>query len=315
MSLLVVSGLTVGVRGRPEPLLRDVGFSIEPGQVVGLVGESGSGKSLISLAMMGLLPRGVELRSGRVQVGGSEQLTRVDKSQNDATAMTMIFQNPIGALNPTMRVGAQIARVLRRIGGLSKSSAREESVEMMRRVGISGAEHVARVYPHQLSGGMSQRVMIAMALACRPSILSADEPTTALDVTVQAEIFDLLRELVAETNCGVLFITHDLGVVAELCDRVVVLYGGQVMEVASTIDIYESAQHPYTRFLFESLEGEVDPRIADPGPDHLLTGCRFAHRCPHAWAACSEVPPLVDVAPDGHRSACFLKVGDSVGSA
>ena len=176
---------------------------------------------------------------------------------------------------------------------------------MLSRVGIAGAERVARAYPHQLSGGMCQRVMIAMALACKPRVLIADEPTTALDVTIQAQIFDLILDLVEETGSGVLFITHDLAAVAEMCDEVVVLYGGQVMEQGTTVEILEEPSHPYTRFLLEAIERDVDPRVEERGVNFGLTGCRFAHRCPHAFEACAEFPPLFEVQP-GHSASCFL---------
>ncbi len=295
--------MTVGVAGDPHPLLRDVGFDVEAGEIVGLVGESGSGKTMTSLALMGLLPTGIEFRGGSVCLEGRD-LTDDLSCGRTPREITMIFQHPRGALNPTMRVGKQVARVLRINQGLSAAEAKERSVELLSRVGIPGADRVARAYPHQLSGGMCQRVMIAMALGCRPKVLIADEPTTALDVTIQAQIFDLIRGLVAETSCGVLFITHDLAAVAEMCDRVVVLYGGQVMEQAPTVDLFEDPRHPYTRYLLESVEREVDPRAEEKDVDFGLPGCRFAHRCAEAFDRCVDFPPRVEVG-DGHVSACF----------
>ena len=217
----------------------------------------------------------------------------------------MIFQDPRNALNPTMHIGRQIGRVLQINRGMTRSETRNQAVEMLSRVGIAGAAQVARTYPHQLSGGMCQRVMIAMALACTPQILIADEPTTALDVTIQAQIFDLINDLVQETGCGVLFITHDLGAVAEMSDRVTVLYGGQVMETGSLRDVFTQPKHPYTRFLLDAVEREVDPNVTEKDANFALQGCRFGHRCPQAFAACSEIPPLIEVEP-GHQSACFL---------
>ncbi len=268
-----------------------------------MVGESGSGKTMTSLALMGLLPPGIELRAGSIRLEGRE-LTPDLAEGRTPREVTMIFQHPRGALNPTMRVGRQVARVLRINQGLGASEAKEVAVDLLSRVGIPGAERVARAYPHQLSGGMCQRVMIAMALGCRPKVLIADEPTTALDVTIQAQIFDLIRDLVAETSCGVVFITHDLAAVAEMCDRVVVLYGGQVMEQASTVDLFERPSHPYTRYLLESVEREVDPHIEEKDVDFGLPGCRFAHRCSEVFDRCVEFPPQFDVG-DGHTSACF----------
>lgn len=313
MSLLEVSNLNVGIAGREELLLRDVSLTLDAGEVMGLVGESGSGKTMASLALLGLLPPSVEIRGGTATIEGRTVLDGAGPVRRQPGDLTMVFQNPRGALNPTMRVGRQIRRVLTQVRGMSRGPAESEAVSLLRRVGIPGSERVARAYPHQLSGGMCQRVMIAMALAYRPRVLIADEPTTGLDVTVQAQIFDLLRELVAETGCGVMFITHDLGAVAEMCDRVSVLYGGQVMETASTIQTFEEPQHPYTRFLLESLsDSEGSQTVAgDTGVDFSLPGCRFAHRCPHVFEPCSTFPPLSE-AGEKHLFSCFLGREDDV---
>ena len=306
MSLLEVNDVTVGVEHSPLTILREVGFSVEPGEVVGLVGESGSGKTMASLAIMGLLPVGIELRSGSVRLDGEELVDpETLEVQRTAGLMTMIFQHPRSALNPTMRVGRQIGRVLELNQGMKREEARNEAIEMLNKVGIPGPERVSRAYPHQLSGGMCQRVMIAMALSCKPKVLIADEPTTALDVTIQAQIFDLVNELVAETGTGVLFITHDLGAIAEMCDRVTVLYGGQVMEQGSLRGVFTAPRHPYTKFLFDAVEREVDPRIEEKGVNFALVGCRFGHRCPHVFEACGQFPELITVGEE-HRSACFL---------
>jgi peptide/nickel transport system ATP-binding protein len=255
---------------------------------------------------MGLLPRVIELRGGSVKAGGRDLVDpATGRVERRAQEIAMIFQQPRSALNPTMRVGNQLSRVLVVNQRLGRDEAMEKAIAMLGRVGIAGSHRVARAYPHQLSGGMCQRVMIAMALACRPRVLIADEPTTALDVTVQAQIFDLIRELVAETRCAVVLITHDLAVVAEMCDSVAVLYGGQVMEVGSTVDVLESPTHPYTRFLLDAIEREVDPRVDERGVNFALAGCRFGHRCPHAYPACGTFPPMVEVRP-GHSASCFL---------
>jgi oligopeptide/dipeptide ABC transporter ATP-binding protein len=317
MSLLDVRGLSVGIAGKGE-LLRDVSLSLEEGEVMGIVGESGSGKTMGALALLGLLPPSVEIRGGTATIEGRTVLDsgarRVRRAPGD---MTMVFQNPRGALNPTMRVGQQLRRVLTVVRGKSRSQATEEAVALLRRVGIPGADRVARAYPHQLSGGMCQRVVIAMALAYRPRVLIADEPTTGLDVTVQAQIFELLRELVDETGCGVLFITHDLAAVADMCDRVSVLYGGQLMETAPTIELFEKAKHPYTQFLLESLKPEDQQRGVlsdDAGVNFSLPGCRFAHRCPHAFDQCGTFPPLVET-DDKHLYSCFLGQEENVDTA
>ncbi len=315
MSLLEVSDVTVGVKHNPQTLLREVGFTVEPGEIMGLVGESGSGKTMSSLAIMGLLPVGIEMRGGNVTLEGRDLVKpETGVLSRTASEMTMIFQHPRDALNPTMRVGRQIARVLEINQDLSRAEARSTAVDMLGHVGIPGAARVARAYPHQLSGGMRQRVMIAMALACKPRLLIADEPTTALDVTIQAQIFDLIKDLVAETGCGVLFITHDLGAIAEMCDRVTVMYGGQVMETGTLREVFTNPRHPYTRYLFDSVEREVDPRVVEEDVNFALKGCRFGHRCPHAFEACSEFPPLYDVG-EAHRSSCFLhREEESIGT-
>lgn len=298
--------MTVGVKGSDADLLRDMSFEVGSGEILGLVGESGSGKTVASLAIMGLLPPSIELRSGSVMVDGRELVDPFTKKvDRRAHEITMIFQQPRSALNPTMRVGRQIARVLTLNQGLGRSIVRDQAIEMLSRAGVPGASRVADAYPHQLSGGMCQRVTIAMALACRPRVLIADEPTTALDVTIQAQIFDLIQELVVETGSGVLFITHDLASVAEMCDEITVLYGGQVMEQGNKVNVLTQAQHPYTRFLLDAIEREVDPRIEEKGVNFALTGCRFAHRCPHAFDACVEFPPMYPVS-DHHAASCFL---------
>jgi len=299
------------VVGSPHLLLRDVAFSVQSGEILGIVGESGSGKTMASLAVIGLLPKGIELRGASIKLDGVE-LTGPSAGIGRASVdISMIFQQPRSALNPTMRAGRQVARVLELNQGLNRAQAKVEAIETLRHVGISGAERVARAYPHQLSGGMCQRVMIAMAVACRPRLLIADEPTTALDVTIQAQIFDLVRSLVDEIGCGVLFITHDLAAVAEMCDRVSVMYGGQVMETTKIEELLSAPEHPYTRYLLEAVDKEVDHRVIDVGVNFALTGCRFSHRCPHAHDACNAFPPLYAIG-DGHASACVLNKGGSI---
>jgi oligopeptide/dipeptide ABC transporter ATP-binding protein len=311
VSLLDVEGLHVALKDDPDHVLvRDVSLTVDAGQVVGLVGESGSGKTLSSLAVAGLLPDVMTSTAERLHLDG---VSLIERPRGRGVDVAMIFQNPRAALNPTMRVGRQVARAAAINQQLSRDAARREAVRLLARVGIPGAERVARAYPHQLSGGMCQRVVIAMALACRPKLLIADEPTTGLDVTIQAQIFDLLQELVEETGCGILFITHDLAAVAEMCDRVEVLYGGQVMESAPVIALFDAPDHPYTNHLLRSVELAVDPLSDDPGVDFDLPGCRFAHRCPLVHDRCVDVPPTVQVGVD-HRSACFASEGDRVGS-
>ena len=254
--VLELDGLSVGVTRTGGSLLRDVSLTVHPGEIVGLVGESGSGKSMTSLAVMGVLPDGIAMTGGRVLVDGADATGTARRSV--AHRFAMIFQNPKDSLNPLMRVGAQIARMVRLHQadgpGADQRAARAEAERLLGRVHIADPARVARSYPHQLSGGMCQRVMIAMALACRPTLLIADEPTTALDVTVQAQILTLLTELADETGCGVLLITHDLGVVAEVCDRVAVLYRGDLVETTGVVELFASPQHEYTRYLVAAGE-------------------------------------------------------------
>ena len=254
--LLSVDGLSVVADATDATILADVSLSIEPGEIVGLVGESGSGKSMTTFATMGILPRGVRQTAGRFAVDGEDVTAARERSVSSRFAM--IFQNPRDSLNPLMRVGDQIGRIAALHQGLPRRQARDEAVRMLERVHISEPERTARAYPHQLSGGMCQRVMIAMALACRPRLLIADEPTTALDVTVQARILDLVVELTEETGCGVLLVTHDLGVVADTCDRVNVLYRGELVETGPVGRVFADPRHEYTRYLLDSaheLEG------------------------------------------------------------
>ena len=311
MSLLEVEGLTVGLVGSPYPILREVSFSVEPGEILALVGESGSGKTMAALATMGLLPLGIEMTDGEARLEGQSMVDPEGRVARTAAQISMIFQHPVGALNPTMRVGHQVGRVIQINQGLGRTEALEAAVEMLGHVGIPGPERVARNFPHQLSGGMCQRIMIAMAVACRPRILIADEPTTALDVTVQAQIFDLIKSLASEIGCGVVFITHDLGAVAEMADRVAVMYGGQVMEESPVRELLADPRHPYTRYLLESITHEVDHRVEDIGVDFALKGCRFGHRCLYAHGECNQFPPLLEISPD-RSASCFLQLEEPI---
>ena len=318
MTLLSVSGLSLGLKHHEELLVRDLNLTLDRGEIVGLVGESGSGKTMASLALLGLLPPAVEVRAGEAVLDGAPLLSGPGGAVHRRTGdITMVFQNARAALNPTLRIGFQIRRVLMTVRGMPRGQAETEAVRLLGRVGIPGAARVAQAYPHQLSGGMCQRAVIAMALAFRPQVLIADEPTTGLDVTVQAQIFDLLRDLVAETGSSILFITHDLAAVAEMCDRVSVLFAGQVMETAETVELFERPRPPYSEFLLASLAPEAgtpaegDHAVGDTvvveekGVDFSLPGCRFAHRCPHVFDACQEYPPLFP-AGERHHYSCFL---------
>lgn len=251
---LRVEGLTISY-GTAAPSVIDVSLRVRTGEIVGVIGESGSGKSSVALAMMGLLPDSATVTADTMSVVGSEMN---DASERDWGAVrgvraSMVFQEPMSALNPCMRIGAQIAEVLLIHGVAGKKSARGKALEILQLVQMPDAEHRMTYYPHQLSGGQRQRVVIAIAIAAHPTLLVADEPTTALDVTVQAQILDLIRSLRDRTGMGVLFISHDLGVIGQLCERIAVMYRGRIVEYGSTARILENPQHPYTRALLESI--------------------------------------------------------------
>jgi len=302
-----------------------VSFHIEEGETLGLVGESGCGKTVTSRSVMGLIPAppGKILPESSIRfldeqlVGAPEDRLRQIRG-ND---ISMIFQEPMTSLNPVFTVGAQIEEALRLHRGLKKAGAREVGVQLLKEVGIPEADRRYDEYPHQLSGGMRQRVMIAMALSCEPRLLIADEPTAALDVTIQAQILELLARLQKSHRMAVLLITHDLGVVAEVCDRVCVMYAGKVVETGSVEEIFEQPKHPYTQGLLASLPDVGAPGAqltpipgVVPSPTHWPEGCRFADRCPHAWDHCrAEPPPLEPLEPGSDRgtdraSRCWLAV-------
>jgi oligopeptide/dipeptide ABC transporter ATP-binding protein len=291
-----------------------VSFAIPRGRTLGLVGESGCGKSVTALSLLGLLPR----PSGRI-VGGSVHFEGADLAAATPAELQcirggrigMVFQEPMTALNPVHRIGRQLAEVFLLHRTRDKREAARLAVEMLAKVGIPSPEIRAQEYPHQLSGGMRQRVVIAMALACSPALLIADEPTTALDVTIQAQILDLLRGLQRELGMAILLITHDLGVVAEMCDEVVVMYAGRIAEQGPVEAIFARPAHPYTQGLLAAvprLEAVRKSRLATipglvPGLAEMPAGCRFANRCAHATPACAAPPPLETVA-EGHTVAC-----------
>ena len=315
--LLAVDDLRVafaGDDGRSTLAVDGVSFALGRGHTLGIVGESGCGKSVTSLSIMGLLPKQTARVSGSVRFEGTDLLHTSDRTLRDLRGdrLAMIFQEPMTSLNPSYTVGDQIAEAVIRHRGVSPREARAHAIEMLRHVRIPSPEQRVDDYPHRLSGGMRQRAMIAMALACDPQLLIADEPTTALDVTIQAQILDLMRRLRAETGTAIILITHDLGVVAELCDDVVVMYAGQVVERAPVASLFAQPQHPYTVGLLGSIprldhrrdrlaaiDGTV-PNMTAPPP-----GCRFARRCPFADERCRrDAPPPIQVAA-GHISRCW----------
>jgi peptide/nickel transport system ATP-binding protein len=293
--------------------VKDVSFTIRAGEAVGMVGESGSGKSITGLAIMRLLETPPARVEGRVLFQGRDllDLPEAEMQSLRGSAISMVFQDPMTALDPVFTVGRQISETIRAHRGLDKKAAREAAIEMLAAVGIPLPAQRYGEYPHQLSGGMRQRVMIAMALSCEPALIIADEPTTAVDVTIQAQIIALLRRLSDEHNTAVLLITHDLGVVAEFCSRVLTLYAGQVVETASADDLLASPQHPYTSGLLQAI-----PRVTSrgkpllsirgrvPAPADMPQGCRFHPRCDHVLDPCLEPQALLP-AGEGRAARCW----------
>jgi len=316
-ALLAIEDLRVvfhGDRGRRTVAVDGVSLEVARGQTLGIVGESGSGKSVTSLAVMGLLPKDSAEVTGRVTFDGLSLLDLPDRPMRDLRVdrVAMIFQEPMTSLNPSYTIGEQIIEVLVRHRGLSERQAREKAIALLRRAGIPSPESRIDDYPHKLSGGMRQRAMIAIALACDPELLIADEPTTALDVTIQAQILDLMRDLKAETGAAIILITHDLGVVAEVCDEVAVMYAGQIVERAPVDVLFEEPQHPYTLGLMGSIprldhRAEQLATIEGALPDMTTPpiACRFAPRCPFVEERCTAAPPPVVTIGPGHWSRCI----------
>ncbi len=315
-ALLAVEGLQVGFDTERGPLRAVDGLSlqVDEGEVVAIVGESGSGKSAAALAIMGLSGREGASVAGSVRLEGEELIGAPQRRLREirGARIAMVFQDPMSSLNPVRRIGDQIAEQIRAHERLPRAQARERAVASLRRAGIADAERRAHAYPHELSGGLRQRAMIAMALSCSPQLIIADEPTTALDVTIQAQVLSELARLRAEDGTAVLLITHDLGVVAGIADRVVVMYAGQAVEQGSAEQVFADPQHPCTWGLLGSIpriESERAQRLASipgapPSPLALPPGCRFAERCPHAFERCAEpVELLARAAPDGGRDA------------
>ena len=319
MPLLSVANLTTAfATARGEiTAVEDISFSLDEGEILGVVGESGSGKSVTALSIMGLLPQPpARIAAGEIRFGG-EVLTKLSDARMQrirGPGIAMVFQEPMTSLNPVFTIGEQVMETIRAHERLPQRALYARALEMLEKVGIPSAARRMTDYPHQLSGGQRQRVMLAIALACRPRLLIADEPTTALDVTIQAQILDLIMDLRDEFGMAVLIITHNMGVVAETADRVLVMYAGRIVEEAPVASLFDRPLHPYTGGLLEcvpSLEQDRDRLIAIngtlPDPVHRPPGCCFAPRCRHAIAACtSAVPPLTAI--DTGRTAACIRV-------
>ncbi|MEY9978419.1 ABC transporter ATP-binding protein [Lysinibacillus sp. RC79] len=323
MSLMLeVKNLKAGfdIDGELYHAVDDVSFSVKSGQIVGVVGESGCGKSVMSLSIMQLLPKGVgKITGGEIRFHGKniEDYSNDEMNKIRGNDISMIFQEPMTSLNPVFTIGSQIEEIMLNHSKISKAEARSKAIDLLNQVGIPRAEKIINEYPHQLSGGMRQRVMIAIAIACQPRLLIADEPTTALDVTVQAQILDLLKSIQGKNNMSIVLITHDLGVVAEMCDEVIIMYAGKIVERTNVDNLFYNPKHPYTKLLMASI-----PRI-DTEVNELATikgivpslknmpqvGCRFIDRCPSAMPECSNVTPQLTFVDDNHEVSCLLFEG------
>ena len=317
MPLLDVKNLRTTFRTEDGPVtaVNGLSFSLEPGETLGIVGESGSGKSVSALSIMRLLAKNSTVTADRMMFEGESipDLSEADMRKIRGHKIAMIFQDPMTSLNPVLSIGEQIAEAVRLHLGLDKRESRERAIEMLRKVRIPAPENRLGDYPHQFSGGMRQRVMIAMALSCNPQLLIADEPTTALDVTIQAQVLELMNELQRETGAAIILITHDLGVVAEVCRNVLVMYGGNMVEYGTAEQIFDQPRMPYTQGLLASLPRLDDSEhrrlvpIAGQPPNllNLPPGCAFAPRCAYRMKMCDEPVPLYDFG-EGHVARCFL---------
>jgi oligopeptide/dipeptide ABC transporter ATP-binding protein len=319
--LIEIKDLSVefhGIRGKMKAL-QHVSFSVNQGEIVGIVGESGSGKSVTALSILGLLEKNAAITSGEIIYAGRNLLTlnKKDTQAIRGKEIGMVFQEPMTALHPTMRVGKQLAEVIKRHRGVTRKEAGRFAIQALQDVQIHDPELVARKYPFELSGGMRQRVVIALAMAAPPDLLIADESTTALDVTIQYEILKLMKELSEKRGTAILIITHDLGIVAQLCSRVVIMYAGEVIEAGNTSEVLRNPQHPYTQALLHALPDLVDPNeplmaISGEVPDlrNRPTGCSFASRCNQAVDFCRANKPKLEERTPGHNAACWLAGGN-----
>nr|WP_263326887.1 ABC transporter ATP-binding protein [Neobacillus sp. Marseille-Q6967] len=316
--LLEVDQVKIAFQSEKEEIIsvEEVSFTIKPSETIGIVGESGCGKSVTSLSIMGLLGKTGKVKSGSIFFG-NEDLTKVSEHrlrEIRGNEISMIFQEPMTSLNPVFCIGNQMMEGIRLHLKMNTKEAKKYAIEMLKKVGIPRAEEIMNEYPHALSGGMRQRVMIAMALACKPKLLIADEPTTALDVTIQAQILQLMKNLQNDSETAIMLITHDLGVIAEIADRVIVMYAGQVVEEADVFTLFKNPKHPYTQGLMASIphiEYENHMRLDSipgsvPSVKHMPKGCRFHTRCSHATDRCKLEQPDLKEIQEGHKVRCWL---------
>ena len=311
-------------RGQEVQAVRGVSFSVQKGEIMGIVGESGSGKSVTMKAVMGILPENAEISYDSLVLNGKELsgLKQDEYRKLRGKEMTMIFQDPMTALNPLKKIGKQLEEVILRHSNCTKEEATKKAIEMLGKVGIPVPEQRMKQYPHEFSGGMRQRVLIAMALACEPQLLIADEPTTALDVTIQAQILDLLKELEEEFHTSIVLITHDMGVVATVCSKIAIMYGGLIMETGTTDEIFYNPKHPYTKALLRAIpsldlkEGERLQSIAGLPPSLVEPpkGCPFAERCEYATERCHNEMPTYKGFSETHQAMCFLNEQEQEGT-
>lgn len=317
-SLLEVDQVKIAFQSEKEEIIsvEEVSFIIKPSETIGIVGESGCGKSVTSLSIMGLLGKTGKVKSGNI-LFGNEDLTKVSEHrlrEIRGNEISMIFQEPMTSLNPVFSIGNQMMEGIKLHLKMNTKEAKNYAIEMLKKVGIPRAEEIMKEYPHSLSGGMRQRVMIAMALACKPKLLIADEPTTALDVTIQAQILQLMKNLQKDSETAIMLITHDLGVIAEIADRVIVMYAGQVVEEADVFTLFKNPKHPYTQGLMASIphiEYENHMRLDSipgsvPSVKNMPKGCRFHTRCSHATDRCKLEQPVLKDIHEGHKVRCWL---------
>lgn len=316
--ILEVNQLKVNFQKEQEDVtvVNGVSFAVYEGETLGVVGESGCGKSITSLSIMRLIPNPPgRIASGQILYNGRDLAGLTDEQMREVRGneISMIFQEPMTSLNPVFTIGKQIDEIIRLHTNASKSEAKERSIEMLKRVGISRAEQIYQSYPFELSGGMRQRVMIAIGKVCQPKLLIADEPTTALDVTIQLQILDLMRKLQSKEKTSIMLITHDLGVVAEMCDRVIVMYSGEIVEEADVDTLFHNPKHPYTIGLLQSIPSseEKKSRLYSikgqvPPAGTITRGCRFAERCEHAYDRCWEEDPKLIQIDENHACRCWL---------